>query len=89
MNGRDIQSIIDDLEELPVEKSYASVASFRFPLAGDGPFLCSQGFNGHFTHFFLVRRAVLIKRQSRGVGKARNREQDERALARRRTGSDR
>ncbi|EKX43989.1 hypothetical protein GUITHDRAFT_140123 [Guillardia theta CCMP2712] len=56
MNGRDIQSIIDDLEELPVEKSYASVASFRFPLAGDGPFLCSQGFNGHFTHFFLTTR---------------------------------
>ena len=24
----------------------------QFPLGGDGPFLCTQGFGGRLTHFF-------------------------------------
>lgn len=30
----------------------AHAQTIRFPLQGDGPFLCTQGVGGHLTHFF-------------------------------------
>jgi len=38
--------------EMPVDVTHKPLGPFRFPLLGKGPYLCSQGTHGGFTHFY-------------------------------------
>lgn len=46
----DIDSDVQELSP-PSQTTPVATTSYGFPLAG-GPFLCTQGAGGHFTHFF-------------------------------------
>lgn len=47
-----ISSDIKEVEPHTDPNKFDSRHTFSFPLGGEGPYLCSQGFGGHFTHFY-------------------------------------
>jgi Peptidase family M23 len=53
-NNPDLLNLDSDVQEWRrhPRPEDAHAQSIRFPLQGDGPFLCTQGVGGHLTHFF-------------------------------------
>mmetsp|Transcript_31053 Transcript_31053/g.41039 ORF Transcript_31053/g.41039 Transcript_31053/m.41039 type:complete len:392 (+) Transcript_31053:207-1382(+) len=48
----EVFSDVKALLESPSDEPLTNARIFPFPLGGDGPYLCSQGFGGSFTHNF-------------------------------------
>ncbi|CAM9665567.1 unnamed protein product [Scytosiphon promiscuus] len=48
----DLFSDIKNVKPHPKPSAWESKHAYPFPLGGDGPYLCSQGVGGCFTHFY-------------------------------------